>query len=109
MGRHGQNAPVPKQSSTGALRLQGDASEMCSLDVRDAVVDRKTFVEERVVGGQQFERAAVLTDDAVEEQLRLALHRCAQRSVEVREAESDGNRTGEIAQIQPLPGKILHK
>ena len=51
-------------------------------DVRDAVVPREPLVDERVVGGQQVEHAAILADDAVEEQLGLALHRLGQRVVE---------------------------
>ena len=52
---------------------------MAAFHVRDAVVPRKTLVEERVVGTQQIERAAILTDEALEEQFGLAPERLAQR------------------------------
>jgi hypothetical protein len=35
---------------------------------------RQTFVDERVVGGEQIDHAAILADDAVKEQFRLATH-----------------------------------
>ena len=41
------------------------------------------LVDERVVRGQQIDDAAVLADDAVEEQLDFAPHRLPQRVVEV--------------------------
>ena len=61
-----------------------DAAERRAGHVRDAVVPGDPLVDERVVGGQQVEHAAVLAHDAVEEQLGLAHERLAERAVEVR-------------------------
>ena len=44
----------------------------------DAVVRGQALVDERVVRREQIDHVAVLADDAVEEQLRLALHRLEQ-------------------------------
>ena len=63
----------------------GDAPEVAALDVPDPVMDGQPLVQERVVGAQQIERAAILADDAFEEQLRLAAERLAQAVVEIRE------------------------
>ena len=48
-------------------------------DVRNAVVPREPLVDERVVGGDQVEHAAVFADDAVEEELGFADERLRQR------------------------------
>ena len=62
-----------------------DAAEAAAVDVRDAVVLREPLVEERVVRLQQVEHAAVLAQDALEEQLRLLAERLPQVVVEVGE------------------------
>ena len=46
------------------------AAELRAVDVRDAVVLGQALIQERVVGVQQIEQAAVLADDAVDEQRR---------------------------------------
>ena len=75
--------PCPSSPRRALSCRQRHAPEVAALDVRDAVVPRQPLVQERVVGAQQVERAAVLADDAVEEQLGLAPERLAQRVVEV--------------------------
>ena len=64
--------PLPSRPRR-ASSVQRDAAEVAAVDVGDAVVPRQPLVDERVVGGQQVEDAAVLAHDAVEEQLGLAL------------------------------------
>ena len=61
----------PRRSSSG----QRHAAEVAAVDVRDAVVPRQPLVDERVVGVQQVEDAAVLAHDALEEQLGLRAER----------------------------------
>ena len=68
---------------------QRHAAELRTVDVGNAVVLRQPLVDERVVGGQQVEDAAILLDDAGEEQLDLALERAAQVVVEVGEEVDD--------------------
>ena len=50
--------------------VERDAAEAAAVDVRDAVVLGEALVQERVVRLQQVEHAAVLAQDALEEQLR---------------------------------------
>src|SRR4029079_5978561 len=66
----------------------------------------ETLVDEGVVGRQQVEDVAVLAHDAVEEELRFALKRFAQRVVEVGELVMVRRDRLEVAQVQPLPGKV---
>ena len=79
------SAPFPEQAAAHVeLRAERDAAELAAVHVRDPVVLRQPFVDERVVGRQQIEDAAVLVHDAVEEQLDLAPERLPQVVVEVR-------------------------
>ena len=75
--RH-RRGSCPCRAGRGGSRASGrqrHAPEVRAVDVRDAVVPRQPLVDERVVGGQQIDDVAVLADDALEEQLRLALER----------------------------------
>ncbi len=56
-----------------AARVAGklDAAEAAAADVRDAVVPRQPLVDERVVGVEQVDDAAVLAQHAAEQQLGL--------------------------------------
>ncbi len=65
------------------------------------------LVDERVVRRHQVKDVPVLMDDAAEKQLGLALKRLPQIIVEIRELERIGNHGAQIAQIQPLAGKVV--
>ena len=67
--------PCPSRPRRGAARSSVTRRKSVAVDVRDAVVLRQPLVDERVVGGQQLEHAAILANDALEEELRLAPHR----------------------------------
>ena len=67
---------------------------------------RQPLVDERVVGVQQVEHAAILAHDAVEEQLGLALEGLPQVVVEVGEDEQIGIPVAQLAQEQPLSGEV---
>ena len=54
------------------LRPQRHAAELRSVDVGNPVVLREPLVDERVIGRQQIEDAAVFVNDAAEEQLDFA-------------------------------------
>ena len=69
----------------------------------------QTLVEERVVGIQQVEHAAILADDAVEEQRGLALEGLTQIVVEVKEQFRAGPEPGHIADVKPLAGEVAHQ
>ncbi len=68
---------------------------------------REPFVDERVIGREQVEDAAVLVNDAAEEQLDLAPESFAQRAIEVREQIHDGLAGLHAAHVQPLPREVL--
>src|SRR6187399_2274579 len=69
---------------TVEIRAQADAAEPAAVDVMNPVVLGEPFVDERVVGVQQVEHAAILLDDRVEQELDLAAKRDAQVVVEIR-------------------------
>ena len=105
--RHRQDAALAEQPAARAVRPKRHAPEVAALDVRDAVVPREPLVDERVVGAQQVERAAVLAHDARRRRARSrAASACAQRVVEVRETALHRHRRLEVAQIQPLAGEV---
>ena len=86
--------------------VERDAAEAAAVDVRDAVVLGEPLVEERVVRLEQVEHAAVLAQDALEEQLRLLAERLPQVVVEVGEQPQVRRDRFEVAQVQPLPGEV---
>ena len=63
------------------------------------------LVDERVVGRQQFEHAAILAHQAFEEELGLAAERLAKRVVVIGVKERVGQDLVDILQAQPLRGK----
>ena len=93
---HEQNRALPEQTLARVIG-NGDAAEPAAVDVRHAVMARQPFVDERVVAAEQVEGAALLAEDALEEQLRLALKRLAQVVVEVREFIGVGHDPSQIA------------
>ena len=102
--RDGQNAALAQQTAT--IRVgQRHAAELRPIDLWNAVVLGEAFVDERVVGRQQIEQAAILADDARDEQFGLLHERRSQRFVE-RKDHRIWRRGLDVAQMQPLPGEI---
>ena len=64
------------------------------------------LVDEGVVSGHQIEHAAVLPQDAFEEQLGFALKRLTQVVVEVGKQIRIGDDAAEVPQMEPLTGKV---
>src|SRR5206468_10266063 len=106
---NGQDAALSEQSTPHAVAAERDAPEMAAVDVWHAVVAREPLVQERVIGGQQLERAAILPHDALEKQLRLALKRSAQRVIEIGKARRHRSGARQVAQVQPLSGEVVHE
>ena len=75
--RDRQDASLTKQSAAPAVLVERDAPEAAAIHVRDAVMLRQPLVDERVVRAQQIEHAAILAQDALEEELRLLVGRPA--------------------------------
>ena len=66
------------------------------------------LVQEREVGVEQVEHAAILADHRREEQLGFARHRLPQTLVEIgKQAIVGVLDRDEVAQVEPLPGEIL--
>ena len=82
-----------------------NALEIRTRDVGNPVVPRQTAVDERVVGRQQLQHAAIGVDDVIEEQLGFALHRVGQRRVVTGIRQRVGMDLVEILQPQPLRGE----
>ena len=83
-----------------------DAPELIAVDVGQPVVARQPLVHEGVVRTQQIEHAVVLEDDALEQQLGLALQRLPQVVVEIGEHILVGTQALQVAQVQPLAGEV---
>ncbi len=88
----------PRRVSSG----YDDLAERRSADAANAVVPRQALVDERVVGGQQFQRRSILAHEMLEEQLRLARHRVGERLVVVRERQRIGFDLGQVLEPEPL-------
>ena len=97
--------PWPSRPRRG-LSAGSARAEVAALDVRDAVVLREPLVEERVVGGQQLEHAAVLAHDAVEKSSvsRCMLCRSVSSNVERVGLARAGRR--QVAHQQPLAAEV---
>ena len=85
-----QHAALAQQAAARAAVRERDATEVAAAHVRNAVVLRQPLVEERVVGRQQIEHAAVLAEHAVDEQLGLA--RASRRAASRRNRETGSRR-----------------
>ena len=108
VGKRGERQDAGVAEQPDAIRIgDGDAPERAALYVGDAVMPRQHLVDERVVGGQQVDDAAVLAHDAVEEQLGLARHRLAEIAAVFREQAGVGIRCLHTAQPEPLLGEVV--
>ena len=100
--------PCPSSPPRGLPCRQRDAPEITALHVWNPVVLRQPLVQERVVRRQQLEHAPVLAQDAVQEQLGLAMKRGAQRFVQFGKQDFVRPLRFEVAQEQPLRGEVRH-
>ena len=67
---------------------------------------RQPFVDKRVIRAQQVERAPILTQHAVEKELRFLPEGLTQIVVEIRKQTHIRRDRGEIAQVQPLRREV---
>ena len=100
---------MPQQAAAGAARGQRHPPEPAPRHPGHAVVPGQALVQERVVGGDEVEGAAVLAHDALEEELGLAAQGPAQGLVEVGEDDEVGRDRGQVAQVQPLGREARHQ
>ena len=66
-------------------------------------------VEERELGVQHVERAAVGAEELPEEEGRLVLHGLQERCIHTGEERLAGLERGNGAELQPLSGEVLHQ
>ena len=76
------------------------------MDARNSIMPRQSLVQERVVGTQQIEKAAILAQHAFEEELCLSGKRGPEVFIEIRKRRRVGQHRLDIAQIQPLADEI---
>ena len=106
--RHAQQGAFPEQPTPHVeVGAKSHAPEPAAVDVRDPVVAGEPFVDERVVRGQQIQDAAVLVDDAVEQELDLAAKRVPQVVVEIRIDAGIRLHGVQRSQVQPLTREVL--
>ena len=94
---------MTEQPAAGAVG-QRDAPEAAPADVGDPVVPREPLVDEREVGVDQIQDAAILADDGLEQQFRLAPEGVAEVAVELLRCR---RHVVELPQLQPLSGQIV--
>src|SRR5208283_746861 len=72
IGSNSQQTALPQQAA--AIRIvQRHAPQLRSVNSGNAVVPRQALIQKRIIGAQQFERAAVLAENALKEQLSFRL------------------------------------
>ena len=104
--RDRQDAAVPQDAPP---RLVGDrnAPELAAVDERNLVMLGEALVDERVVGRQQIEHAAVLAHDALEQQLGFARERLPQVVVELGNRSLSGTAFLRFRSCSHWPAKLL--
>ncbi len=83
IGGHHENARLAQESASPAVFVERHAPEPASVYVRDPIVPGEAFIDERVVGPQQIERAAILVQNALDEQLGFLAQRLSKVVVEI--------------------------
>ena len=84
------------------------AAEVRAVHAWNAVVFRQPLVDEGVVGRQQIEEAAIVAEDARDEERRLGEEGAAQRFVE-REQHRIRLHRLDVSQVQPLTREVRHQ
>ena len=105
--RRRQQRALREQAAALVFVGQRHAPEPAAVDAGDPVVARKPLVDERVVGVQQLEDAAILAQRAGDKQLGFALERRPSASVVVRIALRIDDDLVDATQVQPLRGEIV--
>ena len=98
----GEHGGVGQQSAALIRVRQRDAAEAAAVDTRNPIMPREPLVDERVVGAEQVEHAAILGDRAGDKQLRFALERFEQAVVEVGIEIGMHDDFVDAAEVQPL-------
>ena len=106
-GRHRQDARHREDAAAVAV---GERHLAHRGPGRAQPVDRRErLVEERIVAGDEVLQAAVLAQDAVEEQARLVDHRGAQGRGHLRELGGVEGLAGELVEAEPLRAEAVEE
>ena len=90
MRGHCQNCALAQQTLPRFVG-ERDPPEVTAIDVWNPVVPGQRLVDEGVIGRDQIEHVAVLANDALEEEIRLALERLSEIVVKAGEFVGVGN------------------
>ncbi len=90
--RRRQQRALRQQPAALIVVGQRDPPETAAVDPGNAVVPRQPFVDERVVGVQEIDDAAILADGAADKQLGFPLEGLQQAEVVVRDSAPDRRR-----------------
>src|SRR5262249_19218622 len=92
------------QYATARTRcVQSHTTEVTTMDVRNAIVLSKPFVDKRVIGIEQIDDTAILTNNALEEHLGFPPERLPEIVVEILRGSLHFS---EFPQTKPLSGKV---
>ena len=92
---------MTEDSSSGIVRVL-DLTEMGSCNSRNAIVLCQGFIQVRVVRRIQLKRAAILTNQTIEEQFGLPQHRVGKLLVKIWKEQSVGVDFVQVLQTEPL-------
>ena len=84
-----------------------DAPEPAAVHAGNAVMPREPFVDERVVGADEIQHAAIFTERARQKQPRLLFEGLQQAVVEVRIRIGIDDDLADAAEVQPLGGEVV--
>ena len=98
-----------RQDARARRALEAHTLKLLAGHALDAVVRREPLVDEGVIRREELEQAPVLAQHVFKKQLRLALHRCPQLRVERRKQLLVRLHDVEVAELEPLPGEVLHQ
>jgi hypothetical protein len=107
--RQGQNARLRQNAAAAGGRFDADELFALNLDARDTVVLGERGVDERKIGIQEVENAAIFANHRREEQLAFANHRVFQGAIVSWKHLGIGRRRFQLAQRQPLLREALQK
>ena len=102
IGRRRQQRPVREEATSLIGIGERHAPEATAVDSRNSVVPRQPFVDERVVGVEQLDDAAIFPECARDEELGLALEGLQQALVVGRIPIGIDDDLAHPAQVQPL-------
>ena len=95
------------QQPTTQPTVERDAAKVITVDIWNAVVTGQPLIQECVVGRQQFHHIAIVTQLTLDEKFGLAQERLAQVVVELGKRIGVRRHRAQVAQIQPLSGKVF--